>query len=147
MLIFTKKGLTKQTNPYYNKIEDISWGDPEGNFDNKFMSYAPQNNITIYKASNEEDGEGWGYYCYYFYWNRHNDNSKSGEMGPMEFATVRNNVYKLAVTKIGALGHPRITDYDPDPMKPWYPDEQRLRYIQVQVEVLPWVVRVNDIEF
>ena len=136
-----------EANPYYDKIEDISWGGSEGNFDDKFMSYAPQNNITIYKASNEEDGEGWGYYCYYFYWNRHNDNGKSGEMGPMEFATVRNNVYKLSVTKIGALGHPRITDYDPDPMKPWYPDEQRLRYIQVQVEVLPWVVRKNDIEF
>lgn len=132
--------------PNYDK-KVASWGDPEGNFDNQFMKFAPGNNITIYKASDETDGEGWGYYCYYFYWNRHNDNGKSGEMGPMEFATVRNNVYKLAVTKIGALGHPRITDFDPDPEKPGDPDEPRMRYIQVQVEVLPWVVRVNDIEF
>ena len=132
--------------PNYDK-EVASWGDSEGNFDNQFMKLAPGNNITIYKASDETDGEGWGYYCYYFYWNRHNDNGKSGEMGPMEFATVRNNVYKLAVTKIGALGHPRITDFDPDPEKPGDPDEPRMRYIQVQVEVLPWVVRVNDIEF
>lgn len=112
-----------------------------------FMKHAPKNNITIYKASNENDGEGWGYYCYYFYWNRHNDNNKSGKMGHMEFATVRNNVYKLAVTKISQLGHPRVTNYDPDPVEPEDPDEEETNYIKVQVEVLPWVVRVNDIEF
>ena len=35
-------------------------------------------------------------------------------MAPMEFAVVRNNVYKLAVTNISRLGHPRISDNDPD---------------------------------
>ena len=112
-----------------------------------FIKHAPENGLTVYRASDEEDGEGWGYYCYYFYWNRHNDNLRSGKMGPMEFATVRNNVYKLSVTKIGGLGHTRRIDYDPKPIKPEDPDEDPLAYIQVQVEVLPWVVRVNDIEF
>ena len=108
---------------------------------------AKDNHITVYEVSNENDGEGWGYYCYYFYWNRHNDNEKSGEMGPMEFATVRNNVYKLAVTKIGQLGHPRLPGNDPDPVDPNDPDEEPLRYFRVEVEVLPWVVRENNIEF
>ena len=114
-----------------------------------FMKHAPEkgSEITIYKASEEVDGEGWGYYCYYFYWNRHNDNLKSGEMGIMEFATVRNNVYKLSVTGIGKLGHPRIPAYDPDPVDPNDPDEEPVNYLKVQVEVLPWVVRVNDIKF
>ena len=103
--------------------------------------------ITVYRASNEGDSDGWGYYCYYFYWNRHNDNGKPGIMGPMEFATVRNNVYKLAVTKISEFGHPRNPDFDPDPVDPKDPDEEPKVYFQVQVEVLPWVVRVNDIEF
>ena len=130
-----------------NAPADSEFEGPEG----QFMELAPAQVITIYKASNEKvgdsDNDGWGYYCYYFYWNRHNDNNKSGEMGVMEFATVRNNVYKLAVTGINQLGHPRITKYDPDPEEDDTPDEKRVRYITVQVDVLPWVVRVNDIEF
>ena len=134
------KGATE----YYKAKIDFSTGSKD---EETFMKLAPAQGVTIYKASNEGDGNGWGYYCYYFYWNRHNDNLRSGKMGIMEFATVRNNVYKLAVTGIGRLGHPRITDYDPDPVDPEDPDEELLTYIQVQVEVLPWVVRVNDIEF
>ena len=68
-------------------------------------------------------------------------------MGIMEFATVRNNVYKLSVTAINQLGHPRDPNHDPDPEEPEDPDEDPTDYIQVQVEVLPWVVRVNNIEF
>lgn len=111
-----------------------------------FMKHAPQNDITVYRPTNV-DKEGWGYYCYFFYWNRHNDNLKSGQMGQMEFATVRNNVYKLAVTGIGRLGHPRFVEDDPDPVEPEDPDEDPTNYIRVQVEVLPWVVRENNITF
>ncbi|MCH5332096.1 MAG: Mfa1 fimbrilin C-terminal domain-containing protein, partial [Alistipes sp.] len=120
----------------------IDWGEN----DEDFNTEAPKAKVTVYVATND-DAEGWGYYCYYFYWNRHNDNLKSGEMGRMEFATVRNNVYKLSVTKIGQLGHPRNPKNDPDPVIPEDPDEDPTHYIQVQVEVLPWVVRVNNIEF
>lgn len=98
-------------------------------------------------AGDGDAGETYGYYCYYFYWNRHNDNGKSGLMGKMEFATVRNNVYKLSVTGIGKLGHPTTPGDDDDPEEPNDPDEDPTNYIQVNVEVLPWVVRVNNIEF
>lgn len=102
--------------------------------------------FTLYQSSTDaEDGNG--YYCYYFYRNRHNDNLKSGEMGPMEFATVRNNVYKLAVTNISQLGHPRLTENDPEPPTPDTPDESDEVYLTVTCEVLPWAVRVNNIEF
>ena len=127
------------------KTEKLEEGEDADNA--YFMEHAASVGLTVYKVSDEEDGEGWGYYCYYFYWNRHNDNLKSGEMGRMEFATVRNNVYKLSVTKIGQLGHPRNPKNDPDPVIPEDPDEDPTHYIQVQVEVLPWVVRVNEIEF
>ena len=123
--------------------EKQMWATIEANL----IKHAPANGITVYRASDETDGEGWGYYCYYFYWNRHNDNLRSGKMGEMEFATVRNNVYKLSVTTINGLGHTRIVEYDSDPGTPKRKDEDPLAYIQVQVEVLPWVVRVNDIEF
>lgn len=115
--------------------------------DGQFMALCAQNDITVYIASNERDTDGWGYYCYYIYWNRHNDNAKSSKMGTMEFATVRNNVYKLSVTGINKFGHPRNTEFDPDPVDPDDPDEDASAYISVKVEVLPWVVRVNDITF
>lgn len=102
--------------------------------------------FTIYQSSND-DVDGPGYYCYYYYWNRHNDNGQAGIMGPMEFAVVRNNVYKLAVTNIKQLGHPRIPENDPDNPNPDTPDESSDIYITVTCEVLPWVVRVNNIEF
>jgi len=87
------------------------------------------------------------YPVYYYYWNRHNDNNKPFEMGTMEFSVVRNNVYKLAVTKINNFGHPELPEGDPDPVTPQTPDEQVRHYFQVTVKVLPWTVRVNDIEF
>lgn len=103
--------------------------------------------FTIYQTSDDKDLGGIGYYCYYYYWNRHNDNGKPGIMGDMEFAVVRNNVYKLAVTNIKQLGHPRNPDNDPDKPKPDTPDESSDIYITVTCQVLPWVVRVNNIEF
>ncbi len=100
--------------------------------------------FTGYKAENGK------YYAYYYYWNRHNDNGDNINMGPMEFAVVRNNVYKLCVDKIAKFGHPNPDDedpIDPDPENPSDPDEEVNYYFTVTVKVLPWVVRVNHIEF
>ena len=106
--------------------------------------------FTLYQSSTEEGVDGTthkGYYCYYYYWNRHNDNGDVTNMGPMEFGVVRNNVYKLAVTQINQLGHPRLSENDPDPEDPDKPDESGKIYFRLSVEVLPWVVRMNNIEF
>lgn len=92
------------------------------------------------------------YLTTYYYWNRHNDNGNNAKMGPMEFATVRNNVYKLSVTNINLFGHPyqddpKNPDPDPDPETPEQPDESVEYYFTVSVKVLPWTVRINNIEF
>lgn len=87
------------------------------------------------------------YYTYYYYWNRHNDNLNSTVMGDMEFAVVRNNVYKLCVDSIAKLGHPDENGADPDPVDPTDPDESGEYYFKVTAKVLPWTVRVNHIEF
>lgn len=101
------------------------------------------NQFTIYRY-NEQKG-GWA--TNYYYWNRHWDNGKPGVMGNMEFAVVRNNVYKLAVTSISALGHPLDPKDDPDPVDPDDPDEKSDVKIKVDVQVKKWTVRKNDIEF
>lgn len=102
-----------------------------------------KNGFAIYSATTENDDNK--YYMYYVYYNRHNNNGDNNAMGPMEFATVRNNIYKLAVTAINRIGHPGNPGDDPDPEKPDDPDESSKVYFRVQVRVLPWVVRVNNI--
>ena len=111
-----------------------------------FKGLLTAQNVTMFDPSRDADGS-YGYFCYYFYWNRHNDNNKNGEMGAMEFATVRNNVYKLAVTGLRRLGHPENPSNDPEPIIPDDPDEEENVYMDVKIEVVPWVVRVNNIEF
>ncbi len=101
-----------------------------------FTGYAPENGK---------------YYVYYYYWNQHNNNGIDGTMGIMEYAVVRNNVYKLSVTDITGFGHPTPSDNpsdpDPDPIDPNDPDETQDIYLKVDVEILPWVVRENNIKF
>ena len=122
----TEAALKIQTDP------DVIY--PDAYATNGFTGYSP-------------DANG-DYYTYYYYWNRHNDNGDNTKMGPMEFAVVRNNVYKICVDNISKLGHPTPgKDPDPDPENPDDPDESVNYYFNVTAKVLPWVVRVNHIEF
>ncbi|MCD8210133.1 MAG: Mfa1 family fimbria major subunit, partial [Prevotella sp.] len=93
----------------------------------------------------DENGDYW---VYYYYWNRHNDNNDNNTMGRMEFATVRNNVYKLSINSVKGFGHPDPTseDIDPDPILPDDPDETDDAVLDVEVEVYPWVVRENSVD-
>lgn len=97
------------------------------------------NGFTIYRPENGE------YPVYYPYYNRHNDNGNNTVMAAMEFSVVRNNVYKIAVQNILEFGHTGKPGDDPDPEDPDDPDETPKTYFRVQVQVLPWVVRVNNI--
>lgn len=81
------------------------------------------------------------YTMYYFYYNRHNTNGINSQMGVNEFGVVRNNVYKLQVTTCGSLGEPEA------PENPDNPDEEEKAYFTVSCHVMPWTVRINDIEF
>lgn len=42
--------------------------------------------------------------CYYIWWLRHSDNDDDTTNGIMEYAVVRNNIYKLNVTDVSSLG-------------------------------------------
>lgn len=148
------EGVIADTKPTLENTANAAWTawandgkKPEGALKEAFKTAVTKAEFTIYQSSYDEELGGWGYYCYYYYWNRHNDNLNNGVMGPMEFAVVRNNVYKLAVTKISRLGHPRISENDPDKPTPGRPDEKEDVYLTVTAQVLPWVVRVNNIEF
>ncbi len=160
---YAYKGVTKTVDEWYQNLVKVykANGKDAENFQvkealNIFRAAVTANGFTMYQASDDsadynpdmqKEGEGPGFYFYYFYWNRHNNNGRNGVMGPMEFAVVRNNVYKLSVTHISQLGHPRISGNDPDNPTPDKPDEEGKLYFTVNVEVLPWTVRVNNIIF
>ncbi|MDE6637094.1 MAG: fimbria major subunit [Muribaculaceae bacterium] len=82
--------------------------------------------ITSYKAEKHTLSDGsqkWGFICYYNLWLRHyNDvddvDSKTDphEHLPMEYATVRNNIYRVSVDFSGP-GDPEPTMREPDTMK------------------------------
>lgn len=90
-------------------------------------------NLDLYKAKKFEKTDD-GYRCYYNYWIRHLDNNKSNVMGVMEFAIVRNNLYKILVTNVSGLGYQEIST-NPDT-----PDEGET-YLKVVLNVKPWIIR------
>lgn len=76
--------------------------------------------------------------CYYNYWIKHEDNQRPTDMGVMEFGIVRNNIYRLSVNKIAGLG-------SGDPfIEPEQPDEYKAE-MNIDINVLPWVVRDQDV--
>lgn len=100
--------------------------------------YRPIDDTTVenmgfiaYKPNSEDK-----YLCYYFAYNVHDDNEDPTLDGIMEYAAVRNNVYKLAVTTIKKFG-----TFKPDEVEKWD------TYFTLSVTVRPWIVRVNNIEF
>jgi hypothetical protein len=80
-----------------------------------------------------------GYRCYYKYWIRHLDNNNNTLMGVMEFAVVRNNLYRMLVTSVEDLG-----DGTPE-IVPDTPDEGETK-LKVVLNVKPWIVRNIDVE-
>ncbi len=104
--------------------------------------------LLAHKGVKRFRGSGDGRFpVWYTYWNRHNNNNNKHEMGIMEFATVRNNVYRLTVNTIGTLGLPK-EPIDPD--NPWVPkgetpDEPGLE-LDVRFEVSAWVERIFEHE-
>ena len=91
---------------------------------------SPSNTYQARKFEKTDDG----YRCYYKYWIRHLDNNKPTEMGVMEFAVVRNNLYRMLITGVSDLG-----DEGPE-IIPDTPDEGET-YLKVVLNVKPWIVR------
>lgn len=80
--------------------------------------------ITSYDAIEHigEDGnKKWGFVCYYNLWLRHYNDENDAKTDPhphlpMEYATVRNNIYRVSVSFSGP-GDPEPTMREPDTMK------------------------------
>lgn len=83
---------------------------------------------VVFKAKYIPHGDAEERICYYTYWIRHADDGEQDKVGPMEYATVRNNLYQLDVRSVSGPG----TD------KPEY--EQN---IDIRVTVNRWIKANN----
>lgn len=80
--------------------------------------------------------------CYYYTTEiKHFDDGNNNTLGNMEFAIMRNNIYSLAITNISKIGDPIVNP------TPGTPNETKEAALKVEVKILPWIVRYNDIEF
>ena len=57
------------------------------------------------------------------------------------YGVLRNNWYSLSVTKISNLGYPEVPE-----VKPTVPDDENDQYINVEVKILDWAKRTQQIE-
>ena len=96
----------------------------------------------LIEAGKEEITMYNGNTCYYYTTEiKHFDNGNPTELGNMEFAIMRNNIYSLAVSEISTIGAPFV---DPTPN---IENESSEAALKVTVQMTPWIVRYNDIEF
>ena len=72
---------------------------------------------------------------------KHFDNGDNSKMGYMEYAIMRNNIYSIAIKDIRFIGDPYL---DPTPGTP---NESGKTALDIEVQIVPWIVRYNDIEF
>lgn len=72
--------------------------------------------------------------CYYDYWIRHSNNNNELTSAIMEFATVRNNIYRITINSITAPGTPT-----PDPNT-----NRNDEGLMAIVHVIPWSVYLHS---
>ncbi len=74
--------------------------------------------VTEFEVGREPVNNSLGFVCYYNLWLRHYNNESNDPQTtyPMEYATVRNNIYRVAVSFSGP-GDPEPTMREPDTMK------------------------------
>ena len=78
--------------------------------------------------------------CFYYSTEiKHFDNGLETN-GTMELAIMRNNVYSLAVNSISDIGDARITVKENAPLT------DIRSYVNLEVSILPWIVRFNDLD-
>lgn len=95
-----------------------------------------KNDVQCFKKGSA-DGK---FVCYYPYWIKHIPSENTAE-DVMEFGIVRNNVYKVTVTKIQGVGKDGVTE---DIITDTETDDPTTVLLNVKLSIKPWVVRTNS---
>ena len=79
--------------------------------------------------------------CYYYSAGiKHFEGTKADEAEPMEYAIMRNNIYSLAVKSIKTIGSADLK------LQSGSSVIDQSAYVTLEVSILPWIVRFNDLE-
>ena len=100
--------------------------------------------ITANSTNTEATAAGIDVYengrCYYYSAQiKHFDNGVDA-IGVMEYAIMRNNIYSLAVKSIKEIGDARVDVTENTPIS------DIRAYVDLEVSILPWIVRFNDLD-
>lgn len=79
--------------------------------------------------------------CFYYSAQiKHFEDNLNNQLGVMEYAIMRNNIYSLKVASIADLGDARLN------LSPSQSVVDVRAYISLEVSILPWIVRFNDLD-
>ena len=79
--------------------------------------------------------------CFYYSAQiKHFDDGVADNIGVMEYAIMRNNIYSLGVKSIKEIGDASLN------LTPNTPISDIRSYVELEVSILPWIVRFNDLE-
>ena len=79
--------------------------------------------------------------CYYYSAQiKHFEDNDDDAAGVMEYAIMRNNIYSLAVSTLKGIGSATLT------LTPGDPVVDVSAYVNLEVSVLKWIVRFNDLD-
>ncbi|WP_302776472.1 Mfa1 family fimbria major subunit [Porphyromonas uenonis] len=100
---------------------------------------------TITKSFVSHDIKGYKDGVCYYQTNliRHFNNDQSSiDMGYGRYGVVRNNIYKINITKISQPGEPTVTNDKDNPGN----DDPTKVFVAFDITINPWIVRTQDIE-
>lgn len=98
-------------------------------YDNWYVLKIGSQSVYAEKVTLPNDGEGYAITYYYYFNHNKLKNHELGVTDPMQYAVVRNNIYKICVTALNGL---------PDPYEPGKPDEPIENYIDIETAILSW---------
>jgi hypothetical protein len=122
--VYTWSGGTLQEDPSYKEGDDIwHYFDKEDADATKSYYFSSEAAVRAYEQSRPAVAHSIDHYikaqCYYYIWLRHAQPDASHPSGtfPMEYATVRNNIYRVGIEAVRTIGTPKP---DPDPKEKVY---------------------------
>ena len=130
--------LYEYKNRYFRTLQALL-EDEENIGNTAFANLTPNStDIDVKNAGIEIYPEG---RCFYYSAQiKHFDDGDKENVGVMEYAIMRNNIYSLGVKSIQAIGDASLN------LTPNTPIEDIRSYVELEVSILPWIVRFNDLE-
>ena len=134
--------LYKYDNKYFrtlralvNKYPNLKY---KGTDDNEYPLTENSTNDQAKKAGIDVYEEG---RCFYYSSGiKHVDDGTANNYGIMEYAIMRNNLYSLAVKGVTEIGDAQLELTQSTPI------EDIRAYVDLEVTILPWIVRFNDLD-